>query len=255
MNRGGANGHRTSAPERWRSQVSARRFFAGCATEPPPPPAVAAPAVSPDQLVGKWGFAAYHRDTDRARTIKEALAQCNKPYVIDQGAERRRDDEPGRPARTLSELVLKAGADGKTYLGPPGRRRHGRRPDRHQRRAQFLHDHLRRPRQRRALRHLGVRALRPEEGVRRRPLSHLQNGANMNVRKAFLARAAAAVDRGGRGVLPRRLRDRPAGRHERRRTARLRADARREPAQRRLRAAGSVLPHQRGAGNHHHRHQ
>ena len=44
-------------------------FVAGCATQPPPAPVVAAPSVSPDALVGKWGFAAYHRDSDRARTI------------------------------------------------------------------------------------------------------------------------------------------------------------------------------------------
>jgi hypothetical protein len=94
-------------------------FLAGCVSEPAPAPVVAAPAVSPDVLVGKWGFAAYHRDTDRERTIKEARAQCNKPYVIAKG-----------PAggvmmnladqRELSELVLKAGPDGQTYLGPPG---------------------------------------------------------------------------------------------------------------------------------------
>jgi len=93
--------------------------LAGCATEPPPPPVVAAPSISSDALVGKWGFAAYHRDTDRTRTIKEALAQCNKPYVINKG--------PGgglmmnlADNAQLSELVLKAGPDGKTFLGPPG---------------------------------------------------------------------------------------------------------------------------------------
>ena len=95
-------------------------LLAGCASEAPPPPAIAAgPAVSTDALVGKWGFAAYHRDTDRARTIKEALAQCNKPYVIAKGPSggvmMNLADQ-----RDLSELVLKAGPDGKTYLGPPG---------------------------------------------------------------------------------------------------------------------------------------
>ena len=94
-------------------------LLAGCATEPPPPPAVAAPAISPDQLVGKWGFAAYHRDTDRARTIKEALAQCNKPYVISKGANGGVMMNLADQA-DLSELVLKAGPDGRTYLGPPG---------------------------------------------------------------------------------------------------------------------------------------
>ena len=94
-------------------------LLAGCASEPPPAPVVAAPAVNPDQLVGKWGFAAYHRDSDRDRTIKEAKAQCNRPYVISKG--------PGggvmmnlADQAQVSELVLKAGPDGKTYLGPPG---------------------------------------------------------------------------------------------------------------------------------------
>lgn len=95
-------------------------FLAGClTTQPPSAPVVAAPSVSSDQLVGKWGLAAYHRDTDRPRTIKEALAQCNKPYVISKGPNggvmMYLADQPQR-----SELVLKAGPDGVTYLGPPG---------------------------------------------------------------------------------------------------------------------------------------
>ena len=94
-------------------------FLSGCATETPPAPIVAAPAISPDALVGKWGLAAYHRDSDRTRTIKEAMAQCNKPYVINKG--------PGGGVMMyladnaqLQELVLKGAPDGKTFLGPPG---------------------------------------------------------------------------------------------------------------------------------------
>ena len=60
-------------------------FVAGCGETPAPTPAIVAASVSPDQLVGKWGFAAYHKDEDRARTIKEAAAQCNRPYVINKG--------------------------------------------------------------------------------------------------------------------------------------------------------------------------
>jgi hypothetical protein len=94
-------------------------FLAGCAVAPPPAPVVAAPAVSPDQLVGKWGLASYHRDSDRDRTIKEAKAQCNKPYVISKGPNggvmMYLADQPQK-----SELVLKASPDGATYLGPPG---------------------------------------------------------------------------------------------------------------------------------------
>jgi hypothetical protein len=94
-------------------------FVAGCQTESTPPPVAAIPSVTSDQLVGKWGLASYHRDSDRDRTIKEAKAQCNKPYVIAKGPNggvmMYLADQP-----QLSELVLKAGADGKTYLGPPG---------------------------------------------------------------------------------------------------------------------------------------
>ncbi len=97
----------------------AAAFLAGCASETPPAPVVAAPSISPDALVGKWGFAAYHRDTDRARTMKEALAQCNKPYVIAKGPNGGVMMNLADQAE-LSELVLKAGPDGKTYLGPPG---------------------------------------------------------------------------------------------------------------------------------------
>jgi hypothetical protein len=93
-------------------------LMAGCATETPAP-VVTTPAISPDALVGKWGLAAYHRDSDRTRTIKEAMAQCNKPYVINKG--------PGGGVMMyladnaqLQELVLKGGPDGKTFLGPPG---------------------------------------------------------------------------------------------------------------------------------------
>jgi hypothetical protein len=94
-------------------------FVAGCGENPPPTPAVLAAGVTPDQLVGKWGFAAYHKDEDRARTIKEAAAQCNRPYVINKGPTgglmMNLADQ-----RELSELVLKGGPTGQTYLGPPG---------------------------------------------------------------------------------------------------------------------------------------
>ena len=90
----------------------------GCAETPPPAPALG-PAITPDQLVGKWGFAAYHKDADRARTIKEAAAQCNRPYVIDKGPNgglmMNLADQ-----KELSELSLKAGPNGQTFLGPPG---------------------------------------------------------------------------------------------------------------------------------------
>ena len=103
----------------WAFAGIAAALLAGCASEPPPAPVVAAPAVSADQLVGKWGLAAYHRDTDRDRTVKEARAQCNKPVVINKGPTggvmMYLADNP-----QIQELVIKAGTDGVNYLGPPG---------------------------------------------------------------------------------------------------------------------------------------
>ncbi|MCB1541350.1 MAG: hypothetical protein KDJ25_11040 [Rhodoblastus sp.] len=77
-----------------------------------------APTVPADQLVGKWGLGAYHRDSDRPRTEKEARAQCSNPYVIGKGSNGgvimhvADEKEP-------EELFLKK-SGGKSYLGPPG---------------------------------------------------------------------------------------------------------------------------------------
>jgi hypothetical protein len=41
--------------------------------EPPPPAAAAtappAPGIASEDLVGRWGFTSYHRETDRTRTL------------------------------------------------------------------------------------------------------------------------------------------------------------------------------------------
>jgi hypothetical protein len=97
---GASGGNRAS---RWSAGASRSfRFRRRLLGDAPAAPAIVAPAISADQLVGKWGFAAYHEDEDRARTVKEAAAQCNRPYVINKGPS-------GGPMRELSELVLKAG--------------------------------------------------------------------------------------------------------------------------------------------------
>jgi hypothetical protein len=75
--------------------------------------------ISPDSLVGRWGVAAYHRDSDRPRTESEARRQCSNPYVIKKGPNgglmMHLADE-SQP----QELVLKGSASGVTYLGLPG---------------------------------------------------------------------------------------------------------------------------------------
>ena len=98
-----------------------------CATASPPPEvavsalASAPPAagIAPEDLVGRWGFAAYHRDGDRNRTVAAARGQCGQPYTIARG--------PGggvlmhtADAKEKVELVTKGGPDGKRLLGPPG---------------------------------------------------------------------------------------------------------------------------------------
>jgi len=75
--------------------------------------------VSADSLVGKWGVAAYHRDSDRPRTEGEARRQCSNAYTIKRGPN-------GGVIMHLAdeaepqELVLKGSASGVTYLGLPG---------------------------------------------------------------------------------------------------------------------------------------
>jgi hypothetical protein len=99
--------------------------LAGCATtgpapEPPPPPVVPTlpPAFPSQDLVGRWGLAAYHREEDRARTEAAAANQCRNPYVITLGPTGGVMMHLADQA-TPSELRLKGAPGGKTYVGPP----------------------------------------------------------------------------------------------------------------------------------------
>ena len=108
-------------------------MLAGCASlsptpapsEPPPPPVTPTlpPAFPPQDIVGRWGLAAYHRDEDRPRTESAAASQCRQPYVITMGPTggvmMHLADQS-----TPTELRLKGAPGGKTYIGlpddPPG---------------------------------------------------------------------------------------------------------------------------------------
>ena len=92
------------------------------APEPPPPVASLPPAFAPDEIVGRWGLAAYHKDADRGRTEVAARGQCGKngqPYVIGAGRN-------GGVMMHLAdqaepqELRLKGGPGGRSYIGPDG---------------------------------------------------------------------------------------------------------------------------------------
>jgi hypothetical protein len=98
--------------------------LAGCAADDrvlgvPSVRSTAAPKITAEQLVGRWGLGAYHRDTDRARTITQARQQCGNAYVIAKGT------NGGvmmhvADSSDLFELQVRVGGDGKTYLGPDG---------------------------------------------------------------------------------------------------------------------------------------
>jgi hypothetical protein len=70
-------------------------------------------------LLGNWGLASYENPADRARTERQARAQCAIPYVIHAG-------KSGGVMMNLAdqttpqELWLKGGPNGKMYIGPPG---------------------------------------------------------------------------------------------------------------------------------------
>jgi len=75
------------------------------------------PAFPPQDIVGRWGLAAYHNVEDRARIEAAAAQQCKQPYVItlapSGGVMMHLADQA-----TPTELALKGAPGGKTYIGP-----------------------------------------------------------------------------------------------------------------------------------------
>jgi hypothetical protein len=97
-----------------------------CSTTPSPQREAASPPqpelpskVRPSEIVGRWGYAAYHKPEDRARTEANARGQCKQPFVIGQGP------TGGvmmylADSNQLQELRLKGSTDGHDYIGPAG---------------------------------------------------------------------------------------------------------------------------------------
>jgi hypothetical protein len=85
----------------------------------PAGPVSAPPRIAAQELVGRWGMAAFHRPEDRPRTETAARGQCTQPYVIGAGAgggvSMLGHDNP-RP----QDMTTKGTVEGKTYVGPPG---------------------------------------------------------------------------------------------------------------------------------------
>ena len=74
------------------------------------------PAFPPQDIVGRWGLAAYHREDDRPRTEAAARGQCKQPYVITLGQSGGVMMHLADQA-TPTELRLRS-TGGKTYIGP-----------------------------------------------------------------------------------------------------------------------------------------
>lgn len=98
------------------SSWSLSSAFSSTPTPPPPPPAQPA-SIHAEEIVGSWGYAAYQREQDRARTLAKAKGGCSPPYTIDAsgngGVIMLGHDNPQR-----QEMNLKGSAEGKTYIGP-----------------------------------------------------------------------------------------------------------------------------------------
>ena len=110
----------------WPLLVLALAALPACSTTGPQSQAPAAPPepempakVRPSEIVGRWGYAAYHKAEDRARTEANARGQCKQPFVIGQGP------NGGvmmylADSSQLQELRLKGSPNGHDYIGPSG---------------------------------------------------------------------------------------------------------------------------------------
>jgi hypothetical protein len=90
-------------------------------SEPPPaaPTPLLPPAFPAQDIVGRWGLAAYHKEEDRARTEAAASGQCKQPYIISLGASGGVMMHLADQAKP-EELRLKGALGNKTYIGPDG---------------------------------------------------------------------------------------------------------------------------------------
>jgi hypothetical protein len=92
--------------------------FSTASEQPPPPPMQSLPpAFPPQDIVGRWGLAAFHKPEDRPRTEAAAVDQCKQPYVITLGTSGGVMMHLADQA-TPTELRLKGAQGGKTFIGP-----------------------------------------------------------------------------------------------------------------------------------------
>lgn len=102
--------------------------LSACASNPQPagpsasaagPSAPPAPGLAAENLVGSWGYAAYHNEPDRPRTIAQARGHCGQPYVIapaPNGGVMMHLADTSQAVEVRSKL----GPDGRRYIGTDG---------------------------------------------------------------------------------------------------------------------------------------
>jgi hypothetical protein len=73
----------------------------------------------PEEVVGRWGYGAFHNEGDLARTASAARGQCGQPVEITRGPNGGVMMYLADSAQ-LQELQLKGSSNGKNYIGPPG---------------------------------------------------------------------------------------------------------------------------------------
>jgi hypothetical protein len=94
------------------------RFGAAPAPAAKPVQTALPPNVPVEDVVGRWGKVAYHREQDRARMQAAAPDQCTQPFVISRAAAPNAVMMYGHDDPQLQEMTLKGSVDGKTYVGP-----------------------------------------------------------------------------------------------------------------------------------------
>ncbi|HKY87556.1 MAG TPA: hypothetical protein VJL90_12405 [Pseudorhodoplanes sp.] len=99
-------------------------LLSACAIQGPNTTMASAPAAAPDippriraeEITGRWGLAAYHKEADRPRTEAAARNQCKQPVVISMGPTGGVMMYPPDSSK-LEELRMKGAPGNRTYIG------------------------------------------------------------------------------------------------------------------------------------------
>jgi hypothetical protein len=95
----------------------------GLAPEPVPVEPQATPeipaSIRSSEVIGRWGYASFHRPEDRVRTETAARGQCGHPFVIGQGPTGGVMMYPPDQSQ-MQEFWLKGSPGGKNFIGPHG---------------------------------------------------------------------------------------------------------------------------------------